>query len=217
MQDFSNYHKINLNNKIEKDSKFILDRQLQGYAGIDVLVNQEKESRILRYQRTDANGSSYKIAGYKEDIERGNLITLDNEIYLITSKPEDNRVYKKAIMTLCQTFLPLVTEGEERFDGLDKLGRPVYTVTESTTELIPCVVEVSQSLSTTVEINDAINLLENQIRVTIPYRQHPSLNYNERFNLYRDNYRIIRINDTEQINGVGILSITGERIENRSD
>lgn len=216
MKDFSNYHKININDKIYKDSKFILDRSLQGYAGIDVNING-KESKILRFQRLDGNGSSYKIAGYKEDIERGNLITLDDEIFLVTTKPEDNRVYHKAIMTLCQTELPLVTEPEEVLIGYDKLKRPIYDTLPGTTELIPCVVEVSQTLSRSVQINEAINLLENQIRVTIPYREHPSLNYNETFNLYRDSYRIIRINDTEQIKGIGILSVTGERIESRGD
>lgn len=217
MRDYSNYHNINLNNKINSDSKFIFDRTLQGYASFDVLVNNEKESKILRYQRTDSNGSSYKIVGYAEDVERGNLITLNEETYLITNKPEDNRIYKKSIMELCQTSFPLVTEGEETMVGFDKLDRPIYEYTQPSIQYIPCVVEINNSLSRRVLVNEPVNLLDNQIRVTIPFIDHPKLNYNETFDLYRDNYRIIRINDTEQINGVGILRITGERVENRRD
>ena len=212
MKNYRGYHNYNIREKIHNDALFILQRTLDGYASYEVTVNGTKNTDVLLYQKWDADGEAYKIVGYPEDIERGNLIVHDNETWLIATKPETNRVYRKAEMKLCTAVFPIVTKGTEVLLGYDDIGRPVYEYTNDTAVNVPCVVKMNDASTAIADTNKAANLLDNQVMVTIPYQESPSIEYNERFELYRDTYRIIRINPADSINGVGILHITGERV-----
>lgn len=212
MKDYRCYHNYKIKDKITNDAFYILERTLKGYAGYDVIINDEKETRVLIYQKYDSDGESYKIVGHIEDIERGNLVTYLNDYWLIVNKPENNRVYNKSEIRLCTATFPIVTLGEELIIGYDKLNRPIYGDREDIIDQIPCVVNYNSRAN--ADVNEPINLLHDQIKITIQYTESPSLQYNERFNIYNDEYRIIRIDYTDSINKVGIIHITGERVQN---
>lgn len=212
MKDFSNRHRPNVSNKIEHDSLYMLEKTLSGYAGYDVLINNTKQAKVLIHQRHDADGESMKIIGHVEDIERGNLVKHGDNTWLITTKPEDNRIYRKAEIQLCSTTFPIKDEDQEVVVGYDRLKRPIYETVKGQIEYVPCLVQMNSASVAIAEANRPINNLDNKVVVTIPYRESPSIEHDAVFHLYGMNYRIIRIDPSKSIDGVGILRITGEMI-----
>lgn len=213
MKNYNNYHRIDVSKKIENDANLMLQKTLQGYASYDVTIVDSKDTKntkVLMYQRYDANGESMKVIGNINDIERGNLIQYGKDYWLVTTKPEDNRVYRKAEIRLCSSEFPIKNEDEYVIVGYDKLNRPIYEVIKGKAELVPCVVEMNSASVAIAEANEPINNLDNKVVVTIPYRESPSISHDENFILYGMNYRIIRLDPSKSINGVGILMITGE-------
>lgn len=211
MKNFSNYHRIDVAKKIEHDSLFLLNRSLNGYSSYDVKINYDKLAKVLMSQKWDADGEAMKVIGHIVDIERGNLIEYNNEFWLVVTKPEDNRIYRKAEIRLCSATFPVKLEDKEILIGYDKLDRPVYEVKEGEIVQKPCVVKMNDASTAIADANEPVNLLANQVMVTIPYTEAPSIELNEQFDLYNETYRIIRIDPSSSINKVGILRITGER------
>ena len=216
MRDFSNYHRINVDKKIKHDSLFLLNRSLNGYSAYDVKINYDKLAKVLMNQKWDADGEGMKVIGHLVDIERGNLIEYSDEYWLVVTKPEDNRIYRKAEVRLCSATFPVKLEDKKIFIGYDNLGRPVYDIVAGEIVNVPCVVKMNDASTAIADVNEPVNLLANQVMVTIPYTEAPSIELNEQFNLYNETYRIIRIDPSSSINKVGILRITGER-EGRAD
>ena len=217
MRDFSNYHRFDVAKKIEHDSLFLLNRSLNGYSSYDVKINYDKLAKVLMGQKWDADGEAMKVIGHIVDIERGNLIEYDNDFWLVVTKPEDNRIYRKAEIRLCSTTFPVKLEDKEVLIGYDKLNRPIYETIAGEIKKLPCTVKMNDASTAIADANKPINLLDNQVMVTIPYTEAPSIKYNEKFELYNDLYKIIRIDPSGSINEVGILRITGERVESVGD
>lgn len=213
MKNYKNYHRLDVAKKIEHDANLMLQKTLQGYASYDVSINDSKvtkDAKVMMYQRYDANGESMKVIGNIVDIERGNLIQYGNDYWLVTTKPEDNRVYRKAEIRLCSSTFPIKDEDKYVIIGYDKLNRPIYDVIKGKEELVPCVVEMNSASVSIAEANEPINNLDNKVVITIPYRESTSIAHDANFVLYGMNYRIIRLDPSKSINGVGILMITGE-------
>ncbi|MCL1700842.1 hypothetical protein [Lysinibacillus sp. Bpr_S20] len=211
MKDYSNYHNINTGDKVDHDGLLLLNKSLDGHSSYEVVINYEKPAKILMSQKWDADGEAMKVIGHIVDIERGNLIEYNNEYWLVVTKPEDNRIYRKAEVRLCSTTFPVKLEDKEVLTGYDKLGRPVYEVEEGEIVHKPCVVKMNDASTAIADANEPVNLLANQVMVIIPYTEAPSIELNEQFDLYNETYRIIRIDPSSSINKVGILRITGER------
>lgn len=217
MRDFSNYHKLDVSKKIEHDSLFLLNKSLNGYSSYEVVVNYEKSTKILMNQKWDADGEAVKIIGHIADIERGNLIEHNGEYWLVVTKPEDNRIYRKAEARLCSAEFPVKYADQKVEISKDDLNRPVYKIIEGEVKMLPCVPKMNDASTSIADTNNPINLLDNQVMITIPYTEAPSIKYNEKFKLFNDTYRIIRIDPSKSINKVGVLRITGERVESVGD
>ncbi|QJI52498.1 hypothetical protein [Psychrobacillus phage Perkons] len=210
MKNYSNYYDINTSEKITHDGLFLLERSLEGYAGYEVLINDDYTSKVLMYQKWDSNGEGKKVIGRIEDIERGNLINHDDEYWLVITKPEDNRIYRKAEVRLCSSDFPIEQIFEEIEVGTDMLGNPVFESTLIETKYSPCVVEMNTASVAIADDNKGINLLDNKIFITIPFIRSDNIKIDKTFIMYDLTYRIIRVDETKSINSIGIVSITGE-------
>ncbi|UUV25860.1 MULTISPECIES: hypothetical protein [Lysinibacillus] len=217
MKDYSNYHNINTGDKITHDALLLLNKTLDSYASYEVVVNYDKSTKILMNQKWDADGEAVKIIGHIADIERGNLIEHNGEYWLVVTKPEDNRIYRKAEARLCSAEFPVKYADQKVEISKDDLGRPVYKIIEGEVKMLPCVPKMNDASTSIADTNNPINLLDNQVMITIPYTEAPSIKYNEKFKLFNDTYRIIRIDPSKSINKVGVLRITGERVESVGD
>lgn len=223
MKDYTNYYSINVNEKIESDAHFILNNGLDGYSGYEVLLKEfENESldrsiRVLMHQKWDANGEGRKVIGHINDIERGNILFFNEEYWLVTTKPEDNRVYRKAEITFCSFMFELRDDDEVIEIGRDDLDRPIEKTIKGKVRHVPAVVKMNDASTAIADQNEPINKLDNIVTLTIPYRESDSLQHDKTFVLYGMNYRIIRIDYSKSLDKVGIIKITGEMLGEPSE
>lgn len=223
VKDYSNYYGLDVNSKIDNDAHFILDNGLDGYSGYEVTLKETEDEandrnvKVLMYQKWDANGEGRKVIGHTEDIERGNLVFFDNEYWLMTTKPEDNRVYRKAEITFCSFMFELRNDDIVTITGRDDLDRPIKKVTKGTVKHVPAVVKMNDASTAIADQNQPINELANIVTLTIPYRESDSLKHDKTFVLYGMTYRIIRIDYSKSLDKVGIIKITGEMLGEPSE
>lgn len=211
MKDFSNYHGINTNQKLTHDGLLILQKSLDGFGGYDVVINNIVNSKVLVYQKWDGNSETKKVIGRIEDIERGNLLKLEGDDWLVTTHPEDNRIYRKAEIKLCNSTFPIESDKTPVLIGRDpKTGRPIYDY-QSTITYEPCVVETKYFFNNR---NEQITLPEDRVMISIKYHNDTNLEINKEFDLYKTRFRITFVDYSKVVNHKGIITITGERVMN---
>lgn len=143
-------------------------------------------------------------------VDVGTYVRMGSLIYLLTTK-YTNEITPTFEGKQCTAHFPVITKGSEIIIDYDDMGRPVTETQGDTVLNLPCILKMNDASTAIADTNEPINLLDNQVMVTIPYHESPSIEYNESFDLFKDRYRIIRINPSDSINGVGVLHITGER------
>ncbi|MGG0308445.1 hypothetical protein ABEY43_06475 [Priestia megaterium] len=144
-------------------------------------------------------------------VKVGSFVDLSEERYLIVDVNMDvNEIYPFATSKLCNTSFELEGEITQVLVGNDpRTGRPIYETTESSPIVLDCIAEKTVFRSST---DEAINLPEGQILITIPYIEHKSIAESQKIDLYNDTYQIIDVDDTESINKVGIRKLTAKRV-----
>lgn len=223
VKDYSDYYSLNVNNKIDSDAHFILNNGLDGYSGYEVVLketeneNDDRKVKVLMHQKWDANGEGRKVIGHIGDIERGNIMYFGDEYWLVTTKPEDNRVYRKAEITFCSFMFELKDDDKVIETGRDDLDRPIIETIKGSVRYVPAVVKMNDASTAIADQNEPINLLANVATLTIPYRESDSIQHDKTFVLYGMNYRIIRIDYSKSLNKVGIIKITGEMLGEPSE
>lgn len=197
MKDFSNYHNVNMVDKIKRDGLLLLQNSLNGAEGYDVTING-KQTKVLIYQKYDSSSETKKVIGYIEDIKRGNIVEIEDEKWLITTYPEDNKIYRKAEIELCNFSFPVVTGTTQVLKGKDSLGRPAYE-TQTTYTYYPCVIK--STLSAVTE-NNSINLPNDYLLATLPYNDNTKLiKLNTKINYYDNTYKVTNFDFSGVING----------------
>ena len=218
MKDYSTYTGVNVKDKLKRDAEKMLEDSLQGYASHECIIAPNGDmvkkflTDVIFFQKWDSDGEAMKVIGRIGEIERGSYILYNNETWLITTKPEDNGTYRKAEAKLCSTTFPIKENDKEIIVDFDEWGRPIVETVTGEIIMMPCVPKMNDASTSIADVNEEINLLDNQIKITIPYRESPSIEHDKRFVVYNESYRIIRIDPSKSVNGVGLLSITGERM-----
>lgn len=208
MKDYSNYHQTNSKDKLSHDGLLLLERSLNGFEGYDAVVNSTKSTKIMIYQKWDSDSETKKVIGHIADIDRGNLIKVTNDTWLITTLPEDNKVYRKAEMKLCNSTFPIQSNKTQVLVGHDSEGRPIYDEQLNET-LIPCVVTDKYYEN---DLNDKINLPEGRLLIAIQFQSFDMVKENYEFNMYNSRYKIIGIDYTKVVNNKGVLTIQADRV-----
>lgn len=190
-----------------------LEKGLKGYGSKSVIINNENDSKVLIRQRYDSDGGSYKIIGKREDILRGNIIKYNDDEWIITSKPEDNGYYNKAIMSYCNSRFVIKTEitNELLVDENDKPILNIYGDEQyeeiSTDITVPCFVEYTFYSK---DDNAQLPLVEGTIKVTIQYNPDVNVHLNYRFTMYELDYKVTNIDYSKVQNGRGAISFIGK-------
>ncbi len=210
MKNYSNYHEISVNDKIAHDGKLIFEYGLDGFEGYDVTINGVSTKVLITSKYSNSgDGLSKNIIGKIEDIERGLLVEINGENWLVVTKPEDNKIYRKATIKLCNTSLSLTGEPTQVDTGeKDWRGDPIYEETPGQSTIVPCIVESKIYYNQTTE---AINLPDGHLQVTIPYTEHKDIALNGVITVYNDNYKIVEVDRTQSLNKTGILVISAKR------
>jgi hypothetical protein len=209
MKDYSNYHNTSINDKIAHDGKLIFEYGLDGYEGYNVQLDGIDTKVLIYNSFSDKEGTSKYIIGRIEEIERGLTVKWNNENWMIMSKPDDNKIYRKAVIKLCNSNFPLPGTETKTKIGTDSSGRPVYDTVLSPPTLLPCIVE-----STIYLPNDSqtIQLPNGKILVTIPHTVNDAIAENKEFEMYGERYKIVGIDRSQSVDGVGLMILHCERV-----
>jgi hypothetical protein len=186
-----------------------LERSLNGFEGYDVLINNSTNSKVLIYQKYDYESTVKKVIGRIEDIDQGNIMTIDNLNWLIITLPEDNKIYRKAEMKLCNSTYPIKSNKTKVLKGYNQLGKPIYEDVYEVNRLEPCIVETSYYKT---DSNAQLVIQNNQLSITIKYQISDTIAINEEFTMYNNQYKITDIDYTKVINEKGIIKIIAERV-----
>ena len=205
MKDYSNYHNINTNAKLVSDGKRILKHALEhGYESEEVLIDGTPTKAIFQSKYSDKDGDSRNIIAESGMIHRGSLVTKEDGQWLVTNLPTNNGIYDKGILELCNAELNIQLKAVKTIIGYDPKGRPIYEYIDQPLNLPAIAVKTN----VVENINDAINIDEDRVKVTISYQDLDAVEY---FRVYDELYRIISRDKTKSINGVGLLILIGER------
>ncbi|WP_436580077.1 hypothetical protein [Heyndrickxia oleronia] len=211
VKDYKNYHQVNVKDKMMRDGLTLLKNSLDGFEGYDVVLNDSKDTKVVFYDKYDGRSDVKKIIGYVEDIELGNLFKINDENWLVITYPEDNRVYHKAEIQLCNSTFPIESDKTEVLIGYDDYGRPEYDY-QILTKDEPCIVETKYYFNNR---NEQITLPEDRVMISMKYQKATNIATNKEFDLYESRFRITFIDYSQVINGKGIMTITGERVMNK--
>lgn len=215
MKDFSNYHKINTGEKIQRDALLLLQKSLDGYGGYDVVINDDKVARVLLSQRYDSDGESMKVIGHIQDIERGDLINCNGIHWLVTTMPEENKAYRKAVVQVCNSTFPIETDKTSLLmtddDGnpvLNKFGDEVFIDVDGSIEHEPCVVETTYFNK---DNNVQLPLPQGTMKIKLKYQKASNIKINYEFKMYDETYKIEHVDYSKVINGYGIMIINAKK------
>lgn len=146
------------------------------------------------------------------NIQRGNYIHHEGYIYLATEQYTTEE-YPQVNAEICTADFAYELDRQDAIIGYDNLGRPIYPPDDSLSITLPCIVKFNDASTAIADANEPINLLDNIITVTIPYGKINNIKYDSVFPIFGDDYRVIRIDPSQSIDGVGLLKITGQRLE----
>lgn len=150
----------------------------------------------------------------------GSIVNYRNNNYLLIDFYE-NEIHPKGKLRLCNSTFPIESDKTHDLlkdeDGnivVDDYGEPI--VIESGGDVIyePCIVEKKYYFNNR---NEQITLPEDRVMVTLKYQEADSIAVNKEFNIYDTRFAIKDIDYTKVINGVGIMTITGERVMDKKN
>lgn len=149
---------INLFSTVTQDTQFLFEQ-----LGKDVLINEIERKAII--SNNSINEYEDKTISTLDKISRGDLVNYYSEKYLVITESNVKRYDKfKALIRHCNYQIETTTADQQIIIGYDDMGRPVYDTIPGETVYIDCIVD---NKSFSVDTNQAINLPNNQILVTM--------------------------------------------------
>lgn len=151
-----------------------------------------------------------KLISFRPDtsVNIGSVIEYKSQNYLLLSF-FDNEIFPKGKIKLCNSTYTLPGITTRTQVGTNQFGEPIWSYTTTDPTLLPCIVETT---ITSDDTDEAINLPEGTIQVTIPYTEHESIGDGVEFTMYGAEYATIGIDYTKSIGGIGLLIIKGKRV-----
>lgn len=172
-----------------------------------VLVDEVEHEVII----TQEKKSEDKKLLFKPDtkINIGSVIKIKELNYLTVDFLGDgiNEIYPTATLKLCNSIFPIESNKSPVLKGYDKYQRPIYEDQITVTQ-VPCIVEKKYYFNNR---NEQITLPEDRVMITMKYQEAPNLIENVEFDMHKSRYFIVDIDYTKVVNGIGIMTITGER------
>jgi hypothetical protein len=157
MKDYSNYYP-SYNDKLITDGQRVFEYQLSGIEGVDGLIDT-LETRFLFQKHSNAlaqgQGEYYVICKKSLNIQTGSIIKVDNDSYIVTSKIEDNFVYKKATVQQSNNTLKFYIKDNE--NGI------LWVLVET-----PCIITTPFKTNMGENSNKLITTITTDYQVIIP-------------------------------------------------
>ncbi|MEH7760074.1 hypothetical protein V7417_05075 [Bacillus pumilus] len=208
MRNFKNYHKFNPNQKISFDGQSIFERGLEGFQGEDVIVDGISVKCLIQSKSND--GLFRYILAKPDEIKLGSVVEWDVGKWLIVTQPNDNKIYKKAEMRLCNNSIKL-SSGDKQVDTgkvNEITGKPIKKLVPGEIVEVPCIFERTTSVNGS---DQPINLPDGQAHITLPYSTNPQLKIGLKTQFYSEEYIVHDIDYSKVINGVGTIKLIAKK------
>jgi hypothetical protein len=143
-----------------------------------------------------------------QTVKKGATVLIDTQYYLVTDF-NGNGINQKAKIRLCNNTFS-IKGNPITVTKVNDFGEEYEEIVSYDTINIPCIVETP---TITIDNTDnAINLPEGRINVTIPYTEHEDIAIDKDFIMYGEKYKIIGIDYTQSINKEGLIIINGKKV-----
>lgn len=142
-----------------------------------------------------------------QTVKKGATVLIGTQYYLVTDF-NGNGINQKAKIRLCNNQLT-VKGSPVTVTKTNDFGEEYEEIVSYDMIEIPCIVETTITFDNT---DNAINLPEGRIRVTIPYTEHEDIAIDKEFVMYGENYKIMGIDYTQSINKEGLIIINGKKV-----
>lgn len=191
---------------INKSKRIVNDKFYTSPSFVVVKLNGINTDSIVNEDTT----YSEKMIIFRPDtlVDIGSVVEYKGKKYLVMSFV-DNEIYPKGELKFCNSTYSLPGTITRTQTGTNEFDEPIYSETVGTPTLLPCIAETTILSDDT---NEAINLPEGNILVTISYTEHADLVEGKEFTMYGTTYQIIGIDYTKSVGEVGLLVIKGKKV-----
>ncbi|QYJ63552.1 hypothetical protein [Bacillus velezensis] len=210
MKDYSNYHKVNINEKLLHDGKLIFQQGLKGFESEIVTIDGIEKTVMITSKYSSGDGTSKYILGEISDIYCGGVVKYNGETWLITSLPHSNKIYKKAEIKICGYEFTLTSDDKSVDSGKvnEITGKPIYKRIPGEKTEVPCIFERSTSINGT-EL--AVNLPDGQANITIPYFVHEKLKIGLTLTFFGETYQVNDIDYSKVYGDHGTIRLIAKK------
>ncbi len=210
LKDYSNYHKVNINEKLLHDGKLIFQQGLKGFESEIVTIDGIEKTVMITSKYSSGDGTSKYILGEISDIYCGGVVKYNGETWLITSLPHSNKIYKKAEIKICGYEFTLTSDDKSVDSGKvnEITGKPIYKRIPGEKTEVPCIFERSTSINGT-EL--AVNLPDGQANITIPYFVHEKLKIGLTLTFFGETYQVNDIDYSKVYGDHGTIRLIAKK------
>lgn len=178
-------------------------------------VNVDGKSKDVIIQST-SNYNERRVLFRENDLQWGDLIEFQNDKWLVTERPINNRIHDKSHIKLCNNALAF-KEIVREIIGRDPVGNPIYGDGEEVITEFPCVAESISDLNTRSTTGEQINIPEGDMVLQITNTQDEKIEIGSTFEMYDNNYRISGIDRSKVHIDKGVLILVVSRVTNTNN
>ena len=163
------------------------------------------------------NYNERRILFKEDDLTWGNIITHENEKWLVTERPFFNKIHEKSKIQLCNNTIEFAKEVEGVIDHRDQFSNIIWDVPPST-QLVnfPCVLESISELNSKTTTGEQINVPEGDMVLQISYTTDELIDYGNEFKMFNNTYRISGIDNSKVHNNQGVIILVVSRTANNT-
>jgi hypothetical protein len=189
------------------NTQHMINKSFADSFGYSVVKIDDVDTEVIIINKDDSTQKELLLRP-NQTVKKGATVLIGMQYYLVIDF-NGNGINQKAKIKLCNNTFILKGSTTEIIVGYNDFGEPITETMSSGDIVIPCIVE-TKILDD--ETEQAINLPEGRINVTIPYTEHEDIAIDKEFEMYGEKYKIIGIDYTQSINKEGLLIINGKKV-----
>jgi hypothetical protein len=181
--------------------------------GIDMEVQLQDINAITRSSNVSLvqNVLKFMILKPNKSVNIGDMVELEGKFWMVTDYVSDNPLFPRAKIGKCNYTLHLKTGETKTIIGYDNFKRPQYDIQPTFTDIQ----SILQTSVSNISLNNTINLPQGQVLVTVQYNElAKNIKENDEFDIYNRQYKVVGLDYSNIVQGIGCLAIVAERVVN---
>jgi hypothetical protein len=171
----------------------------------DVLINGNSKRVIIQSSNQD---NKRVILSNIDDIKIGDIVEHKGLKWLVTTFTDDNNIYERGEMMLCNTQITLQIAGTKTQVGTTPYGEPIYEESPPTILTFDCVIRSVREIYT--DLNDQINLPEG--RMVLMIQNTDQITEGTEIQIYENKYKVFGVDKSKTLGNEGVLILTVDRV-----